>query len=70
MVFTCIYNNKALYTPNPPPNPPTPRPDSPIPYAYSCDAFFITVQQAANCPIFFFNGPTFNMKTKQLLKFS
>lgn len=56
--------------PQPPPNPPTPRPDSPIPYAYSCDAFFITVQQAANCPIFFFNGPTFNMKTKQFLKFS
>lgn len=51
--------------------PPPPRLDSPIPsYAYTCNAFFITAcTQAANCPLSF-NGPTFNMKTKQLLKVS
>lgn len=42
-----------VYTRPPQPPQPPPRPDSPIPYAYSCDAFFITVQQAANCPLFF-----------------
>lgn len=51
--------------------PPPPRLDSPIPsYAYTCNAFFITAcTQAANCPLLF-NGPTFNMKTKQLFKVS
>lgn len=49
---------------------PPPPPRLPNPYAYTCNAFFITAcTQAANCPLLF-NGPTFNMKTKQLFKVS